>query len=151
MRLSMSSFTSSISHPHPLCRSSHSQMFFKIDVPKNFANFAGKHRRFPVKLAKFLRAPFFTEHLWWLLLSMLLFMMFLFLLLHCCTFTTSLKYCYFFRLKKHFRLYITTTTSYTIIITEWFIRIAATTMTYSTATSMIAIRISALLDFMLKQ
>ena len=40
--------------------------------------------------------------------SMLLFM-FLLLLLPCCrTFTTSLQYCYFLHLKKHFRLYITT-------------------------------------------
>ena len=34
-------FMSSASHPHPLCRSSRSQMFFKIGVPKNFANFIG--------------------------------------------------------------------------------------------------------------
>ena len=27
------------------------------------------HRRFPVNFVKFLRAPFFTEHLWWLLLD----------------------------------------------------------------------------------
>ena len=74
MRLFLSSSTSSTSHLHPLCKSNHSQMFFKIDVPKHFANFAGKHRCFPVKFAKFLRAPFFTEHIWWLLLSMLLFM-----------------------------------------------------------------------------
>ena len=26
------------------------------------------HRCFPVNFAKFLRTPFFTEHLWWLLL-----------------------------------------------------------------------------------
>ena len=26
------------------------------------------HRRFAVNCAKFLRTPFFTEHLWWLLL-----------------------------------------------------------------------------------
>ena len=25
------------------------------------------HRRFPVKFSKFLKTPFFTEHLWWLL------------------------------------------------------------------------------------
>ena len=35
-------FTSSTSHPHPLWRSSRSQMFFKIGVLKNFANFTGK-------------------------------------------------------------------------------------------------------------
>ena len=27
------------------------------------------HRCFPVNFAKFLRTPFFTEHLWWLLLK----------------------------------------------------------------------------------
>ena len=27
------------------------------------------HRRFPVNFAKFLRTPFFIEHLWWLLLA----------------------------------------------------------------------------------
>ena len=29
------------------------------------------HRCFPVNFAKFLRTPFFTEHLWWLLLNMI--------------------------------------------------------------------------------
>ena len=63
---------------------SRSQMFFKIGVLKNFANFAGKHlcwnacnfikkrlphRCFFVKSSKFLKAPFFTEHLRWLLLK----------------------------------------------------------------------------------
>ena len=54
------------------------QIFFKIGVLKNFANFTGKHlcwseacnsikKRFqhgcfPVKFVKFLRTPFFTEH-----------------------------------------------------------------------------------------
>ena len=28
------------------------------------------HRCFPVSFEKFLRTPFFTEHLWWLLLFM---------------------------------------------------------------------------------
>ena len=89
-------FTSSTSHPYSLCRSSRWQMFFKIGVLKNFVSFTWKHlswtllliklqawnfikrrllhRCFPVKCAKFLRTPFFTEHLRWLLLSMLLFM-----------------------------------------------------------------------------
>ena len=57
-----------------------SQMFFKIDVLKNFANFTGKHqcwslflvnfikkrlqhKCFPVKYANLLRTPFFTKHL----------------------------------------------------------------------------------------
>ena len=35
--------TSSTSDPHPLCRSSRSQMSLKKDVLKNFANFTGKH------------------------------------------------------------------------------------------------------------
>ena len=69
------------------------QMFFKICLHKNFANFTGKHqcwsaflmklqlwrsamllrsarlhhRFFPVNL--FLKTPFFTEHLRWLLLN----------------------------------------------------------------------------------
>ena len=61
-------FMSSASHPHPLCRSSRSQMFFKIGVSEKFVNDTGKHRCFPVKFEKFLRTPFFTEHLRWLLL-----------------------------------------------------------------------------------
>ena len=67
-------------------KSSRSQMFFKIGVIKNFAyfswslflimcqgqafNFVKKrlqNRCFPVKFAKFLKTPFFTEHLRWLL------------------------------------------------------------------------------------
>ena len=71
-------------------------MFFRIGILKNFANFIGKHlcwsfflmklqalrpatllktrlqhRCFPMKFAKFLRTPFFTEHLWWLLLKIM--------------------------------------------------------------------------------
>ena len=57
-------FTSSTFDPHSLCRSCRSQMFFKVGVPTNFPNFAGKHRCFPVKFAKFLRTFLFTEHLW---------------------------------------------------------------------------------------
>ena len=58
------------------CRSSRSQMFFKIDVLKNFAIFTGKHlcwslfliklqafKCFPVNIAKFLRSSFFIENL----------------------------------------------------------------------------------------
>ena len=68
-------------------RSSRLQMFFKIDLLKSFANFTGKHLRqslflknlqaeglqlylkntptqvFSCEVAKFLRTPFFTEHL----------------------------------------------------------------------------------------
>ena len=69
-------------------------MFFKIGVPKSFTNITEKHlcwslplnkvaglkacnfikkrlqhRCLPVKFAKFLRTPFFTEYLLWLLLN----------------------------------------------------------------------------------
>ena len=55
-------------------RSSRSKILFKIYAPKNFATgkhpcWSLQHRRFPVKFAKFLRTPFFTEHLRWLLLN----------------------------------------------------------------------------------
>ena len=71
-------------------RNGRSRMFFKIGVLKNFANLTGKflcwicfnkiaglyhfkkrlpNRFFPMKFAKFLRIPIFTEHLRWLLLG----------------------------------------------------------------------------------
>ena len=78
---------------HSATRSSRSEMFFKIGIPKNFAKFTGKHlcqshffdkvaglrtaillRKRPwrwwflVNFANFLRTPFFLEHLRWLLL-----------------------------------------------------------------------------------
>ena len=62
---------------------SHSQMFFKIGVLKNLANFTRKHLcwspfrlqywRFPVKFATFFRTSFFTEHLQWLLMFLVYF------------------------------------------------------------------------------
>ena len=65
------------------CRSSRSQMFFKISILKNFPMFTGKHlywslfliklqafRFFPVNIAELLRTAFFIEHLRWLLLQM---------------------------------------------------------------------------------
>ena len=76
-----------------LVRSSRPKVFCKKGVLRNFTKFTGKHlyqslflnkvaglrpatllkkrlwhRYFPVNFAKFLRAPFLTEHLWWLLL-----------------------------------------------------------------------------------
>ena len=54
----------------------------KIGFLKNFAIFTGKHlcwslfsvrlqhRRLLVNIGKFLRTPFFTDHLWWLLLKL---------------------------------------------------------------------------------
>ena len=81
-------------HCWSIFRSSFSQVFFKLGVSKKFHNIHRKapvseslfdkvaglkaynfnkkrlqHRCFPVKLAKVLRTPFFTEHLWWLLLN----------------------------------------------------------------------------------
>ena len=75
-------------------RSSRPEVFCKKGVPRNFAKFTGKHlcqslffnkvaglrpatllkkrlwhRCFPVSFVKFLRTPFFTEHLRWLLLK----------------------------------------------------------------------------------
>ena len=77
------------------CRSSRPEVFCNKDVLRNFAKFTGKHlctslffdkvavlrpaillkKRlwhscFPVNFAKFLRTPFFIEHLWWLLLML---------------------------------------------------------------------------------
>ena len=74
-------------------RSSRPEVFCKKDVLRNIAKFRGKHlcqslffnkvaslrpitllkkrlwrRCFPVNFVKFLRTPFFIEHLWWLLL-----------------------------------------------------------------------------------
>ena len=48
-------------------------LFKKIPGLKacNFIRKKPEHRCFPVKFAKFLRAPFFTEHLRWLLLRIL--------------------------------------------------------------------------------
>ena len=74
-------------------RSSRPEVFCKRGVLKNFAKFTGKQlcqslffnkvaggacnfikketlaQVFPVNSAKFLRIPFFSEHLWWLLLN----------------------------------------------------------------------------------
>ena len=58
-------------------RNNRLQMFFKIGVLRNFANFTGKHlfwilffliKLQAFRLAKFLRTTFFTKQLWWLLL-----------------------------------------------------------------------------------
>ena len=65
-------------------RSSHPEAFCKKGVHSNFAKFKVKHmcqsllfnkvaglrlrhRCFPANFVKFLRPPFFIEHLWWLL------------------------------------------------------------------------------------
>ena len=67
-------------------KSSRHKVFCKKGVLRNFAKFTGKHlcqslrpatllkkrlwhRCFPANFAKFLRTPFFTEHLCWLLLK----------------------------------------------------------------------------------
>ena len=45
-------------------------LFKKVAGPQacNVIEKRVQHKGFPVKFAKFLRAPFFTEGLWWLLL-----------------------------------------------------------------------------------
>ena len=151
MRFSLSSSTSSTSHPHPLCRNSRSQMFFKIGAPKNFVNFTGKHLCFPLKFAKFLRTPFFTEHLRWLLLSKVLFM-------NVSSFTSPLPHFHYILTALLLSLFDEILSSLyhyyyiiTIIIPEWFIRIAATATIYCTATSMIVTHISAMMECMLKR
>ena len=53
-------------------KSSRPDVFCEKGVLRNFAKFTGKHLCeslfFNKVTAKFLRTPFFTEHLWWLLL-----------------------------------------------------------------------------------
>ena len=102
-------------------------MFFKIGVPKN------------------------TEHLWLLLLSMLLF-------INVSSFTSPLPHFRYFLtvlLLSSFEETLSSLYHYysiiTIIIAEWLIRIAATATTYCTAISIIVMRISALMEFMLKR
>ena len=43
-------------------------LFNKVAAPATLLKKRLWHRCFPVNFAKFLRTPFFTEHLWWLLL-----------------------------------------------------------------------------------
>ena len=70
-----------VENSNHVIKSSCPEEFCRKGVLRNFAKFTGKHLRqilflkkrlwhkcFPVNLAKFLRTPFFTEHLWWLLL-----------------------------------------------------------------------------------
>ena len=60
------------------------EVFYKTDVCKHFRSSRPVHLRpatllqmrlwhrcFPVNFVKFLRIPYFTEHLWWLLLTFL--------------------------------------------------------------------------------
>ena len=71
---------------YPVSRSSRPEVSCKKDFLRNFTKLTGKHlcqrhffnkvvglrlysNSFPVNFAKFLRAPFFTEHLQWLLLN----------------------------------------------------------------------------------
>ena len=78
------------------CGSSRPEVFCKKGVLRNFTKFTGKHvyqslffnkvaglrpatflkkrlwhRCFPVNFVKFLRTPFFIEHIWWLLLKVI--------------------------------------------------------------------------------
>ena len=92
LKIFISRPTANTTSPSPHApRNSLSQIFFKIGVIKNFTNFIGKHQCwsiFSIKLQawrpatllkrgsntgvflwKFLRTPFFTEHVQWLLLK----------------------------------------------------------------------------------
>ena len=103
---------------------------------------------FSCEICEIFKTPFFTEHLWWLPLSVLLFM-------NLSSFTSPLALSRYFLTvlllssfeKKLYHYYYIIT----VIIAEWFIRIAATATTYCTAISMIVIRISALMESMLKR
>ena len=69
-------------------RSSRPEVFCKKDVLRNFAKFTGKYLRQSLSFnkvqaqaynfikkenfVKFLRTPFFIEHLWWMLLERIL-------------------------------------------------------------------------------
>ena len=53
-------------------RSRRSQMFADCRRPATLLKKRLQHRCFPVKFAKFLRTPFFSEHLCWLLLTILI-------------------------------------------------------------------------------
>ena len=76
----------------------------------NFIKEIIQHRSFPVKLAKFLRTPF-LQNTFGGYFYLCCFSWMLLLLLPCRTPTTSLQCCYVLRLKKHFHLCITATTS----------------------------------------
>ena len=79
-------------------------MFFKIDVLQNFASFAGKYIGWSLVLIKvFYKTPPVAAsiHVTFHVSSFLLLSR---------TSTAALLDCYFLRLKKHFRLYVTTTT-----------------------------------------
>ena len=151
MRLSLSS-SRRLHHIHNFyaCRSSRSQMSFKIGVLKNFlqaCTFIKKRlqpRCFSVKLAKFLRTPFFKGHLRWLLLPMLLFM-------DISSFTSPLPLFHYLLtviLLSSFEETLPSLYHYYIIntIAESFSRIAAIATIYCTAISMIVIRVSALMS-----
>ena len=115
----------------------------------NFVKKWLQHSYFPVKLPKFLRTPFLTEHLRWLLLSMLLFM-------NVSSFTSPLPHFHYFLavlLLSSFEETLSSLYHYYYIINITIVecspvtRIATTPATYSK----IVIRISTLMDFMLKR
>ena len=130
MRFPLSISTLSTSHPHPLCRSSRSKMPFKIGVLRKVANFTGKHlgwslfliklhawrpvtllKKTPTQVFSCKICEVFKQTAGGCFYLCCFSWMFLLLLVPCRSSTTSLQYCYFLRLKKHFLIYITTTTS----------------------------------------
>ena len=162
------------SQPYPLCRSSRLQMFYTLGVLKNFANFIGKGlglslflikcqawrhgtllKETPTQVFFLWNLRHFSEHL----------------LLQNTSggcFYDAFHECFFFYFSLAalpVLLYGTVTfhvwrNTFTIISpllhhyyhnSRMFIRIAATATTYSTTISMIVIRISALMEFMLKR
>ena len=69
------------SNAHWLFHKSKLWIFFPVSFQRKQGNYSGRvpflitlqawHRCFPVNFVKFLRTPFFTEHLWWRLVATL--------------------------------------------------------------------------------
>ena len=120
-------------------------MFFKIDVLKNFASFTGKHLCWSLFLMKFFyKTPLVAASIHVTFQVSFYFSLTALPLLPYSTVT-------FFVWRNTFVLMSLLLYMINIIIAEWFIRIAANATIYCTVISLIVKRISALMQFMLKQ
>ena len=120
-------------------------MFFKVGVLKNFASFTGKHLGWSLFLIKFFyRTPPVAASVH--------------VTFHVFSFTSLLPHFHYFLTVLLLSSFEETLSSLcqsyymiNIIVAEWFIRITANATTYCTGISMIVIRVSALMQFILKQ
>ena len=122
-------------------------MLFKIGVLKNFASFTGKHLGWSLFLIKFFyRTPLVAASVYVAFHECVFFYFSLAALpllpYSAVTFFVWRNTFVFMSLLQHM---------INIIIAEWFIRIAANATIYCTVISMIVKRISALMQFMVKQ